>query len=270
MKKVLLFVLTVVLVIFILPLSQVGAKTNNGRTFILPPYSEDASIIYLGQSYDRQSNQEVEGYAFIYRDKNNSARSSKPVSCYGYLAKGAKWKNVESWLVNTDNSRGLGSSFVFDNMTSDISKWEDAANGIIDDSAGFNILGDGSTTNETLVSDTLSPDNENEVYFADIAESGVIGVTTIWGVFGGPINSRQLVEWDMVFDDVDFDWSSFGESSKMDFENIATHELGHAVGMGDLYANSCNLETMFGYASDGETIKRDLNTGDITGINLLY
>ena len=29
------------------------------------------------------------------------------------------------WVVNTANSRGLGSSFVFDNLTADIDKWED-------------------------------------------------------------------------------------------------------------------------------------------------
>ncbi|EKD22946.1 MAG: matrilysin (Metalloproteinase), partial [uncultured bacterium] len=81
---------------------------------------------------------------------------------------------------------------------------------------------------------------------------------------------REIVEWDLVFDQVDFDWSATGESTKMDFENIATHELGHSTGMNDLYNSSCNLETMFGYASDGETIKRDLHTGDINGINLLY
>ena len=55
----------------------------------------------------------------------------------------------------------------------------------------------------------------------------------------------------------------------MDFENIATHELGHAVGLGDLY-NDCTEETMYGYASYGETKKRTLEAGDITGIKKLY
>ncbi len=56
----------------------------------------------------------------------------------------------------------------------------------------------------------------------------------------------------------------------MDFENIATHELGHSVGMGDLYTAECNQQTMYGYASNGETNKRTLESGDINGIRALY
>ena len=42
----------------------------------------------------------------------------------------------------------------------------------------------------------------------------------------------------------------------MDVLNIATHEIGHAAGMGDLYTTSAQEETMFGYSNEGET-KRD-------------
>ena len=69
------------------------------------------------------------------------------------------------------------------------------------------------------------------------------------------------------------DWQ-FGnadsDSLKMDLQNIATHELGHSAGMGDLYSLSCDQETMFGYSQEGETNKRDLNNGDIAGITSLY
>jgi hypothetical protein len=74
----------------------------------------------------------------------------------------------------------------------------------------------------------------------------------------------------MVFDEADFDWAMDGSSLAMDFENIAIHELGHSLGMGDLYESSCAEETMYGYASNGETKKRDLEAGDITGIQELY
>ena len=69
---------------------------------------------------------------------------------------------------------------------------------------------------------------------------------------------------------VDFDWSDSGEAGKMDFENIATHELGHSVGLDDLYNSGCSAETMYGYASEGETNKRTLELGDITGVSELY
>ena len=55
----------------------------------------------------------------------------------------------------------------------------------------------------------------------------------------------------------------------MDFENIATHELGHSFGMGHP-DSTCIEETMYAYADFGETKKRVLNAGDIAGIQELY
>ncbi len=55
----------------------------------------------------------------------------------------------------------------------------------------------------------------------------------------------------------------------MDLQNIATHELGHTVGLSDLY-NRCLEETMYGYSSEGETSKRSLNPGDIAGLKAIF
>ena len=106
--------------------------------------------------------------------------------------------------------------------------------------------------------------------FADIDHEGAIAVAIIWGYFSGNPAWRELVEWDMIFDDVDFDWSASGEAGKMDFENIATHELGHAVGLGDLYNDECSEQTMYGWSTEGDISKRDLADGDISGIQALY
>jgi hypothetical protein len=55
----------------------------------------------------------------------------------------------------------------------------------------------------------------------------------------------------------------------MDYQNIATHEFGHAAGMGHP-AGSCTEETMYGFAQSGETKKRTLAAGDIAGIQKQY
>lgn len=240
---------------------------NQKAKFSLPagavPVSDN--IYSLGVAYDKQSGKQVEGYAIVHR-KEGAAKSNRAktgaTACYGFLAKDAKWKLLEPWIVNPTNTRELDQTFVFTNLADDIAKWESAAS--------YNILGDGVMTGDVLVADTSAPDNQNEVYFADLSDSNTIAVTIIWGVFGGPTFNRKLVEWDMIFDDVTYNWSMSGEAGKMDFENIATHELGHAVGMADLYNSSCANETMYGYAVFGETIKRSLNAGDILGINKLY
>ncbi|MFH0836128.1 MAG: matrixin family metalloprotease [Candidatus Micrarchaeota archaeon] len=183
-------------------------------------------------------------------------------TCYGFLANGAKWKTVEPYLVNPQNTAGLDEGFVFLNLFDDIAKWEAAA--------GTDILGNPFVSNETLEADFYSPDGLNEVYFGDVADNGAIAITVVWGIFSGPPSQRKLIEWDQVYDQVDYPWSASGEAGKMDFENIATHELGHSIGLNDLYTGECSEQTMYGYADYGETNKRTLEAGDITGVQQLY
>lgn len=252
-----------------------GAQAVPPKTLVLPPAADNSPVISLGTAVDPATGKLVEGLAIIHRKdgqvKPAAARPGGSTSCYSYLARGAKWKTVEPWIVNPVNTRGLDGTTVFNLLNGGVSKWEDATDGNITNGLGADVLGFGSTTTTTLIADTVSPDNQNEAYFADITDSNAIAVTIVWGIFGGPPSGRQLVEWDQVYDDVTFDWSAdiIGVSAKMDFDNIVTHELGHSVGMADLY-NTCVDETMYGYSANAETKKRDLNSGDITGANALY
>ncbi|MFH1235894.1 MAG: matrixin family metalloprotease [Parcubacteria group bacterium] len=235
----------------------------------------DDDTYYLGTKYDLQSGKTVEGYAFLkHRDDavrgGNSGKPSGKSACYSYLAKGAMWKVApEPWEMNPANTRGLNEAALVSREAADIAIWEDATDGIVGNGIGVDVLGNGTQTSldYSVYAGTLN--GKNEVYFADISGNSVIAVTTVWGTFGGPLVNRELVEWDMVFDDVDFNWSLTGAADAMDFDNIATHELGHAFGLGHP-RNTCTQETMYAFASNGETLKRDLYTGDITGINLLY
>ena len=244
-------------------------------------------VFSLGTARDK--GRVVEGYAFVYY-KKGFGKGGKPSkcnndgfcgpgenskncpgdcggepdpgsSCYGFLARGAKWKTVEDYIVDPTNTRGLDETFVRDNLATDIAKWEAAA--------GVNILGD-ETAGTVDGADLDNPDEKNEVYFGSIDEPGAIAITIVWGIFGGPPHGRKLVEWDQVYDEVDFDWSATEEAGKMDFESIATHELGHSVGLDDLYDGSCSEQTMYGYATEGETKKRTLEAGDIAGVQELY
>jgi len=252
-------------------LSSAGTE----RTLVLPlPAIDNSPVISLGSAHDPQSGKVVDGYAIIHykegfghKPKHNpgggpGGGGDTKSSCFAFLAKDAKWKGTpEPWVVNAANSRGLVDTFVFANLAGDIIKWEDAAS--------TQILGDGALVSTLLAADTASPDGVNETYFADISSPGAIAVTIVWGIFGGPPFARELVEWDMIIDDVDYDWSSTGEAGKMDFENIVTHELGHAVGMGHP-DNSCTEETMYAFADFGEIKKRTLEAGDIAGVAKLY
>lgn len=187
----------------------------------------------------------------------------KQTSCYTYLASGAKWKTPENYLVNSSLSGGLDDAFVFSAATKGETEWERYG--------GPNIFGQASLDNSAVYQSNVT-DGQNVLAFGNYADPNVIAVTTVWGYFSGPPGNRELVEWDMLFN-TGSDWQ-FGDAeadpSKMDLQNIATHELGHSAGMGDLYSLSCTQETMYGYSEVGEINKQDLNTGDIAGITSLY
>lgn len=222
-------------------------------------------IYHLGKAKDVDG-KIVEGIMIIDSKKVNAKPAGVGggkggTSCYSFLASGAKWKTQEPWIMNPSNNVGLDIDFVFSNTATNIQKWESAGAG--------DVFGDGIQTTDILIADDLSPDGTNEVYFGIIEDPNTIAVTIVWGIFSGPVKQRQLVEWDQIFDEDSFTWSSSGEAGKMDFENISTHEIGHSFGMGHP-SSGCTEETMYAYASNGETKKRDLNAGDIAGINALY
>ena len=222
------------------------------------------NVFSLGEAYDMKSHKLVQGYAIVHK-KNGQARggNAKPkgsTTCYAVMANGAKWKNVEDWEVFP--GAGLDGNFLLDRLTHSINTWETAA-------VNQNILGSGSLGIGPVV-DPYTLDNENQVSFGTL-ESGTIAVTVVWGIFGGPTSNRKLVAWDQIYN-TNFQWTEDAliETGKMDFWNIAIHELGHSMGLKDIYNSFCSDVTMYGYGTEGETKKRDLAPADITGINILY
>lgn len=67
-----------------------------------------------------------------------------------------------------------------------------------------------------------------------------------------------------------YSFSIGGSSTTYDVQNIATHEFGHWLWLGDLYNSASSDYTMYGYSSKNETKKRSLATDDINGISYLY
>lgn len=67
-------------------------------------------------------------------------------------------------------------------------------------------------------------------------------------------------------------WSAIGTSvpGYFDVQNVATHEAGHTLFLGDLYQAPAYELTMYGYTEPGEIRKQTLGTGDISGLQKLY
>jgi hypothetical protein len=290
MRRVTVFT-TIFVIALVFTVNNVSAKpdmvltTNNKseRNVLIPVHAVQLAdnVFDLGTTVDERYGDVVQGYAIIHYKKgyghkpnhkpgngNGGGKGNSGSTCYGFLAKDAKWKTSEDWIVNPSNPDGISDNSVFSILDNGITKWEDAADGVVDGNVSVDILGSGSTTSSVLSADMISTDDQNEVYF-DLLEEGTIGITVVWGVFGGPPFARELREWDQVYNTF-YSWSDNGDANKMDLDNIATHELGHSIGLGDLYEISCSEETMYGYGVEGETKKQDLNAGDIQGVSNLY
>lgn len=96
------------------------------------------------------------------------------------------------------------------------------------------------------------------------AGASTIAVTYTWS--SGGVASESDAKYNKQFA-----WSLSGEANKMDLQNIATHELGHTFGLGHPASNNANsCLTMYAYADYGETQKRTLGDGDISGIKAIY
>jgi len=116
---------------------------------------------------------------------------------------------------------------------------------------------------------TGGKDGYNVVYWGYIdGPGGIVAVCTHWYI----VATLEIVEFDIKFDSGD-SWQIYentASNTSFDVRNVATHEIGHTLSLGDLYDPSDSMETMYGYVSHGQTTRRTLYTGDFQGLNVIY
>ncbi len=204
----------------------------------------------------------LEKIEFIHYKKDfvkpEGARAPKTPSCYGFLTKPAvKWGTLPvNYVVNPTNSQGLDESFIGSTVFNSAETWDAAT--------GKELMNNIFTTDRTAAYGVQN--YKNAIVFGNYPTTGVIAVTSIW--FSR--TTGRIVEFDMMFD-TDWVWGDATVNpTKMDLQNIAVHEFGHGVGLGDVYDSACGAVTMYGYSNYGDIQKRTLETPDIKGLQTLY
>jgi hypothetical protein len=153
--------------------------------------------------------------------------------------------------------------------------WELDPNSYIDfeyDPSGFvgspsSFIGDGSRN------------GSNEVSWVSLSAvyPHAIAVTIIWyNTFTGLIAEVDMamnnnLAWSQADLPVGTDPDAVtGDPNSYDVQDIATHEAGHWLMLGDLYNKPAANETMYGIGAKGELKKRTLESGDIVGLQVIY
>ncbi|MFH1210899.1 MAG: matrixin family metalloprotease [archaeon] len=184
-----------------------------------------------------------------------AGNTAKGAACYKLM--GVKWNTLPvNYAINPTNGDGLPEGFVTEAISTAAETWDYATSAeIFNDAYSVNYTAQYGIQNY-----------QNAIAFGYNLDTNVIAVTSIWYTRVG----KRIVEFDMLFND-QYAWGdATTNTAAMDLQNIATHELGHGVGLGDIYSSACSTVTMYGYSNYGETSKRTLETPDITGLQKMY
>ena len=190
-------------------------------------------------------------------------KPGKEPKCYGFLGRGVSWKGTPvDYMIDPKNPDGLEENFITSAISASAEEWDNYTD--IELFNDYQLIDNGSWDGWQ----GSTTDGRSELLFGVYPDESVIAVTVIWGYFSGPPGLREILEFDVLFNTY-YPWGN-GELDKMDLQNIATHELGHGIGLDDVYDTACAEVTMYGYSDYGEIKKRTLEAPDIEGLLKLY
>ena len=193
-----------------------------------------------------------------------------------YKLTGWMWQNrnpilLSTNLVSPNIVSNLGGKTVSEEISGAQGTWNGVTSKVL-----FSLLGTGTSDNDLLHWDTSDGKNVHQ-WSKFEPTSNTIAMTVTWytrtkNVLGADGKRySEAMESDCWYNN-NFYWridtDGEGKESSFDIRTIATHELGHTLGLADLYEDKYKDQTMYGY-NDG-TADWELASGDIAGVQKLY
>ena len=180
---------------------------------------------------------------------------------YGNI--GTKLPSNVTYRINPSSTPSSLSSNLNTIVSNSFNVWDTATNGVT-----FTKGSNTSTSRARF-------DGQNIIAWGRLSSS-TLGATYIWySTSTGQVrevdtimNSRKSWSWTNPAS-VDED-QTCSSPNAYDAQNILVHELGHWVGLADLYNTSHEDLTMYGYGQLGELKKDTLESGDQLGAGTIY
>jgi len=92
--------------------------------------------------------------------------------------------------------------------------------------------------------------------------SGTVAITPVSFYTTGPI-----IDADVIFNGKNFDFTTEGQAGDFDVQNVATHELGHLLGLDH---SGWASATMYPYVDQTTRLQRSLSLDDLRGLRHVY
>jgi hypothetical protein len=171
---------------------------------------------------------------------------------------GGKWgPGNQGWSINNNNADGITDAQVTTALRGGTAAWD-----------GAGACWAFGTNSGNVTHDNITGPVQNYINLCTFGSTGgSVATTYTWYSRKG----KGTVETDLVLDD-SWLWKYEGcnSTNAFDLQNVATHEFGHWLCLGDLYGAGDVEKTMYGYVDYGWCQQRTLHQCDIDGAIAIY
>lgn len=222
----------------------------------------------LTPSSKLESFSDIVKYSFFH-SKSLEKHMKRQVSCFGINSFNARLVQGMPWTIDTWNPYLLSAPWLRYMARKSMDTWQSQTSSLLW----------GALEEQALLShiNTSAPANYNGMRFATVVDSQgrtntILAITITW-YRSNSLYQFEIAHWNQLYNTGLPQWwgDSVLETNVFDVQSTMTHELGHTIGLSDMYTSpQCNDVTMFFSGSLNEVKKRSLADPDIEGVHELY